>query len=65
MHVMTGLIMSDDSIRFYQEWQQQFEQQLLEIEAIAELKAKLLSNRQDMEREMKDERSIRKTNTPF
>jgi hypothetical protein len=50
--------MENDSLRFYQEWQQQFEQQLLEIEAIAELKAKLLSNRQDMEREMQDEQSI-------
>jgi hypothetical protein len=27
------LKMEDDSIRFYQEWQQQFEQELLELEA--------------------------------
>lgn len=25
--------MEDDSIRFYQEWQQQFEQELLELES--------------------------------
>jgi len=48
--------MEDDSIRFYQEWQQQFEQELLNLEAIAELKAKLLYNRLDMEREMNRER---------
>jgi len=50
--------MEDDSVRFYQEWQQQFEQELLNLEAIAELKAKLISNRQDMEREMQREQPI-------
>jgi len=49
--------MEDDSVRYWQEWQQQFEQDLLNLEAIAELKAKLLSNRQDMEREMHHEQS--------
>jgi hypothetical protein len=52
---MEGISMEDDSLRFYQEWQQQFEMDLLNLEAIAELKAKLLSNRQDMEREMNRE----------
>jgi hypothetical protein len=47
--------MTDDSLRFYQEYQQQFEMDLLNLEAIAELKAKLLSNRQDMKREMQQD----------
>ena len=47
--------MEDDSIRFWQEYQQQFEQDLLTLEAIAELKAKLLSNRQDIKMEMQNE----------
>jgi hypothetical protein len=51
----SDIFMTDDSLRFYQEYQQQFEMDLLNLEAIAELKAKLLSNRQDMEREMQQD----------
>lgn len=33
IRIEIGISMEDDSIRFYQEWQQQFEQELLELEA--------------------------------